>query len=58
MKKNELSESIQDDIITYMDNFKGSTYFVDDNMIDSLCQIVVDNIQIQEKYSILVYDRK
>ena len=58
MKKNELSESIQDDIITYMDNFKGSTYVVDDNMIDSLCQIVVDNIQIQEKYSILVYDRK
>ena len=42
MNKNELSESIQDDIITYMDNFKGSTYFVDDNMIDSLCQIVVE----------------
>tara|TARA_R100001086_G_scaffold225095_1_gene143234 strand:+ start:51 stop:227 length:177 start_codon:yes stop_codon:yes gene_type:complete len=58
MKRDELSESIQDDIITYMDNFKGSTYVVDDNMIDSLCQIVVDNIQIQEKYSILVYDRK
>ena len=58
MKRDELSESIQDDIITYMDHFKGSTYVVDDNMIDSLCQIVVDNIQIQEKYSILVYDRK
>tara|TARA_R100000687_G_scaffold54827_1_gene43737 strand:+ start:585 stop:752 length:168 start_codon:yes stop_codon:yes gene_type:complete len=41
----ELSESIQTDIITYMDNFKGSTYFVDDRMIDNLCQIVVDKVK-------------
>ena len=48
MNKEEVSEQIQEDIITFMDN-----RFIEDGwdaefLKDNLCQIVVDNIKKME----------
>lgn len=45
---NELSEAIQNDIITYMDHWMDPSYYVEDFMVDALCQIVVDRVKEAE----------
>jgi len=45
MNKNEVSEQIQQDIMTYMDPLLDREYELTNLNVDDLCQIVADNFK-------------
>ena len=44
MNKLEVSEQIQQDILSYIESIDPNYDYFNDQILDTLCQIVVDNI--------------
>ena len=44
MNKLEVSEQIQQDILSYVESIDPNYDYFNDQILDNLCQIVVDNI--------------